>query len=81
MLCVPRVYAKAEIQDSKKAKSKTKINSQAFHLCELAVKLASDGDYETAIIYLKRALEIESKFETALFNLGSIYRVQKKYED
>lgn len=62
-------------------KAKTKINPQAFHLCELAVNIASEGEYDTAIIYLKRALELEPKFETALFNLGSIYRIQKKYED
>lgn len=64
-----------------KVKNNKKINSQAFHLCELAVKVASEKNYDTAIIYLKRSLEIEPKFVIALFNLGSIYRAKHKYND
>jgi len=66
---------------SAEVKSNKKVNAQAFHLCELAVQVASEKNYETAIIYLKRALEIEPKFATALFNLGSIYRAKHKYND
>jgi tetratricopeptide (TPR) repeat protein len=62
-------------------KAPKKINSAAFKLCQTAVRIASEGDYNTAVIYLKRALELEPKFTEALFNLGSIYRVQKKYQD
>ncbi len=70
------VEAKEKVDNTKK-----KINSQAFKLCQTAVKVASEGDYDMAVIYLKRALEIEPKFPDALFNIGSIYRVQKKYQD
>ena len=66
---------------SAEVKRQKKVNAQAFHLCELAVQVASEKNYETAIIYLKRALEIEPKFATALFNLGSIYRAKHKYND
>jgi tetratricopeptide (TPR) repeat protein len=61
--------------------AKKKINPQAFKLCDLAVKVASQGQYDAAVVYLQRALTIEPKFPEALFNLGSIYRVQRKYQD
>lgn len=62
-------------------KSKRKVDPKAFHLVQLAVEVASKGDYSTAAAYLERALIIEPKYPDALFNAGSIYRVQKRYED
>jgi len=60
---------------------KHKINTRAVELCQLAIQVASQEDYEAAVVYLKRALELEPKFPEALFNLASIYRSQKKYQD
>ncbi|MDJ0625371.1 MAG: tetratricopeptide repeat protein [Candidatus Caenarcaniphilales bacterium] len=64
-----------------KVKQSKKINSKAIHLVKLGVDTATKGDYKAAIAYLERALKIEPKYPDALFNAGSIYRVQKKHED
>ncbi|MDX1919179.1 MAG: hypothetical protein SFU25_00420 [Candidatus Caenarcaniphilales bacterium] len=85
VLAVPlfgtRPAASETTKDSQKAKTTPKVNPKAFQLCELAVKIAAKGDYDTAIVYLKRALVIEPKFADALFNIGSIHRVKGQFED
>jgi tetratricopeptide (TPR) repeat protein len=65
----------------KKKRTVPKLDPKAFQLSQVAYHLASQKDYDTAIVYFKRSLEIEPKYKDALFNLGSIYRIQKKYTD
>ncbi|MDP3947759.1 MAG: tetratricopeptide repeat protein, partial [bacterium] len=38
-------------------------------------------DLETAIRYLKKALEIDHNFDRAHYNLGLVYLAQEKKED
>ena len=59
----------------------TKYDTNAVQLCHLAYEVASRGDYNAALVYLNRSLEIEPRFPEALFNLGSISKSQGKYED
>lgn len=48
-------------------------------LYNLGLRSYDQGDIQSAITYFKRAIDLDSQFVDAYYNLGAIYKLQKKY--
>ena len=52
----------------------------ADELSEEGYEIAKQGDYDTAIEYLQKAIELDPDYKTAYHKLGEIYEAKKEYE-
>ena len=50
-------------------------------LYNLGLRSYDQGDIQSAISYFKRAVDLDPQFVDAYYNLGEIFKLQKKYPD
>src|SRR4029453_12032938 len=56
-------------------------NPQAVAMYNLALKAYKDGSVDSAVIFFRRATEIDPNLADAQYNLGVIFQTQKRYRE
>lgn len=56
-------------------------NPQAVAMYNLALKAYKEGSVDSAVIFFKRATEIDPNLADAQYNLGMIFQTQKRYRE
>lgn len=72
-------FARANAQSPEPQKDFNNPKPASASVYNLGLKSYEQGDTESAITFFKKAVELDPDFVDAYFNLGAIYKKQKKY--
>ena len=77
VLCVSMVHA----QEKKEAVNPSPTELDAVKELNKATKLMLKGDYKEAIVFLRKAIDLNPEFSEAYYNLGIAYERLGKHKD